>query len=424
MRDAQIICQKVMNRLQDPSCDPVSLSLTVTETKELTLAENCIKVFSSVHESRLSLSVGNGADRIERNETIGSEADAIKLTEECIPHGNKARIGTAKDESYHYDVCENETAAPDAEALHSFLRNTQQKCSEQKVGLAEASLSQVSSDIFAMGSRLNPRHIRDWELCLRMKILLADTDQQKVYHHCSLHFQDWPDIGKLLDSPLYHYGYMLSAPQKQEGFIGTLIIAPEPLKCFFYVLLMYQMTDEAWFEGTSIWKNKIGEKIAADSLTLLSCPILPSTPITKQYTAQGEKLLNRSIIENGKLIRPLLSREKAEELGIESAGELSEALMILSGSQSIKQIIAQTKNGLLMYGFDGTESTPDGHFSGIARKAFIIRNGKIDAAAEDMAVSGYWPEILQGCIAFSSETEADGVSSMPYMAIPNIKIGC
>ena len=238
-----------------------------------------------------------------------------------------------------------------------------------------------------------------------------------------------------LDRPVIECGAIeqeLAAVERQihtqpmEGkFVGTAVLAPGALGGIVLgTVLDNFVSDVSLIEGTSIWKDKLGERVADERLTVSFTPRSKDVVAGQRYTGEGYLAENFDMIRNGKLESFCLSQYGANKTGGKRAACDAGGwnITIPGGQRSLDDIIAGIDHGILVMRFSGGEPAASGEFSGVAKNSFLIENGKITCALAETMVSGCVPDMLNAIRDISSDVIRDGSSSLPYIAFDGITI--
>ncbi len=97
-------------------------------------------------------------------------------------------------------------------------------------------------------------------------------------------------------------------------------------------------------------------------------------------------------------------------------------LVMAPGEQSLAQIIASTRRGLIVGGFSGGEPEINGEFSGVAKNSFYVEDGQIRGAVMETMISGNLFDLFGHITALSRERVRVGEGLLPYLAAPDIVI--
>ena len=214
----------------------------------------------------------------------------------------------------------------------------------------------------------------------------------------------------------------LAATAFNGKFTGTVIFTPECLAQFLSMLLGNYASDSVILDGTSLWLDKIGERVASPVLTVSNKPNDPNIVIGEFWTGDGFKSEDIVIIDHGILMTHLLSLYVARKTGRPVTRNTDSALIVNPGESSLDSIIQETSQGILVGDFSGGQPGTNGDFSGVAKNAFLIENGRITNAINETMISGNLGEMFMHIRAISRETVKNGTTVMPYMAVDGIVI--
>lgn len=207
-----------------------------------------------------------------------------------------------------------------------------------------------------------------------------------------------------------------------EKFTGTVILTPDCLGEFLYSIVGNYLSDSVLLDGTSKWKDKLGEKVADECFSLSLRPLDPQIACGERYTGSGFVAENMTLIENGVLQNFSLSLYAANKTGFAPAKTTDTAFFVQPGEKPLAEIIKGTKRGLLVGGFSGGQPGANGEFSGVAKNSYYIEDGEIRGAVSETMINGSLDGILRDIVAISRETVADGGSVLPWLAADGIVV--
>ncbi len=235
-----------------------------------------------------------------------------------------------------------------------------------------------------------------------------------------------------LDKPIIELGTIakdLSDVQKQiytvptEGkFTGVMLLSPMCFGEFIGDIAGNFASDSPILEGTSIWKDSIGKKVADERITVSFAPSNEAIVCPQSYTTEGFIAEDFDFIKDGKLESFLVSLYVANKTGVERAKNGASNMVIAPGDKSLDEIIAGIEKGILVGRFSGGSPANNGDFSGVAKNSFLIENGKIKCAVSETMISGNLADMLNNLVAVSRERVADGYSLLPYAAFDGITV--
>lgn len=161
-------------------------------------------------------------------------------------------------------------------------------------------------------------------------------------------------------------------------------------------------------KGTSVFTDKIGEKIASDIVTAIDDGTIPNAWGSQNIDDEGTPTKRNVLIENGVLRGYLIDKLNGKRMGMASTGSGRRQsykyaptsrmtnTYIASGKDSLQNMISNTEYGLYAkYMGGGSVNTTTGDFNFSVREGYIIKNGKIDRAVRGATLIGNGPEILK-----------------------------
>ncbi|MBR2661421.1 MAG: TldD/PmbA family protein [Clostridia bacterium] len=238
---------------------------------------------------------------------------------------------------------------------------------------------------------------------------------------------------KTLDKPVIDCGFIerdLAMVEKQldpkplEGkFTGPVVLAPYALsEIVLWTIMGNFVSDSCMIDGTSIWKDKLGETVADPRFSMSFEPYSDDVIVPSRYTGEGYPTENFDLIKDGKLVSFCLSQYGANKTGGRRAGNDGSSMIVRSGEKALDEIIAGIDRGILVMRFSGGSPAPSGEYSGVAKNSFMIENGKITNALTETMISGCVPDMLMQIREISSDTLKDGNGSLPFIAFDGVTI--
>ena len=212
-------------------------------------------------------------------------------------------------------------------------------------------------------------------------------------------------------------------PETLEGkFEGTVIITPGCAADFIYMTLSNYIGEGVVIDGTSLWLDKVGEKVADEKLTIALKPYDDRIVMGERGTANGFRSEEVTLIDKGVLKTHWLSLYGANKTGRPVVKNTGSDLIVEPGDKTLDELIASVDKGLILGGFSGGQPGTNGEFSGVAKNSFLIENGKVKCAVTETMVNGNLGEAFKNIRGISKEVLCDGSSVVPYIAIDGIVI--
>ena len=178
-------------------------------------------------------------------------------------------------------------------------------------------------------------------------------------------------------------------------------------------------SSEAVQKGRSLLKNKEGEKIASDCVTLIDDPRYPDSVIKRTFDGEGVATYTKNVVENGVLSTLLYNLTTAEKVGVKSTGNASKpsyssvvgispfTFYIKPGEDSREELFAQAGHGVYVTDLEGLHSGANavtGDFS-LAATGFLLENGKKTVPVKGFTVADNFYGVLKKIEKVGSDLE-------------------
>lgn len=167
-------------------------------------------------------------------------------------------------------------------------------------------------------------------------------------------------------------------------------------------------------QNDSILKGNIGTQIGSPLVTIIDDASMDAFGYYA-YDAEGVKVSKNVLVDEGKLVSLLSSRETAAKLNIKSSGNARSGIgdqpivrmsntYLKPGKMSFDELAEDIKNGIYLKGSRGGQvDTGKGVFQFNAAESFMIENGQVTDPLRDVSLSGNILEILQKVDAVGSD---------------------
>jgi len=162
----------------------------------------------------------------------------------------------------------------------------------------------------------------------------------------------------------------------------------------------------AW-AGGAWWAGKIGCQIGSENLNVFDDPTISSSLGSYKYDDEGIRASKTSLIENGKLVRHMQSRETAEIFKTNATGNMRASAYrfmplirmactcIDKGDWNPEEMIRETKNGILVHNMKIPSIDMErNNWSISCQYAQKIENGEPKELLRDVIVTGNAPEFF------------------------------
>ncbi|TCP59467.1 PmbA protein [Tumebacillus sp. BK434] len=188
-------------------------------------------------------------------------------------------------------------------------------------------------------------------------------------------------------------------------------------------------------KGLSVLQGRLGEAVAGSNITMIDDAHLPGAPGNTPFDSEGVATGRTEVIKDGQLVSFLHNLKSAKKAGVASTGNAYKAgyrgdlttlpnnLFIMPGSQSLDELIASTKRGIMIIELHGLHSGTDaisGDFS-LAALGHYIEDGKIVRPVNQITVAGNFMKMLQNVEAIGRDLRFQGTGRGACGA-PSLKI--
>ena len=198
-----------------------------------------------------------------------------------------------------------------------------------------------------------------------------------------------------------------------ERFVGDVVLAPGAVSDLVG-WLMGQLGDGPLIEGSSIYRERVGELIASPLLSLKSrydapgcAPMSSDAFVTPPVT----------LLDAGRLTQLTPSFYGSRKTGLAHKPVASEGWELLAGSTPLAQMIAAVPRGALVDRLSMGRPAPNGDFSGVIKNSFALVDGKIGAALSETMINGNVAQMLKDVSAVSVERIDGGSAVLPWLRI-------
>lgn len=174
---------------------------------------------------------------------------------------------------------------------------------------------------------------------------------------------------------------------------------------------------EAAQKGLSLLKDKEGEIIAADIVTLTDDPLYKDALVKSTFDDEGAATYTKNIIENGKFTTLLHNLATAAKAGVKTTGNGYKAsysspvginhynFYINPVKGSLEDLFAEAGNGIYITSVEGLHAGADaisGDFS-LSSSGFKIENGKKTTPVKGITISGNFLDLLKNISAIGED---------------------
>jgi len=172
-------------------------------------------------------------------------------------------------------------------------------------------------------------------------------------------------------------------------------------------------------KGMSLLKDRVGEKIAAEGITIVDDPLMLDGLEARPFDAEGVPSKAHTVVENGVFKTFLHNLKTAHKDGVETTGNASKAgyasavhvspsnLYIKGSSKSFDELLSEMGDGVVITDVAGLHAGANpvsGDFS-LLSKGYTVKNGKREKPIEQITVAGNFYDLLKNARAIGDDLE-------------------
>jgi len=234
-----------------------------------------------------------------------------------------------------------------------------------------------------------------------------------------------------LDVPIWERGSVERLIRQSSGqvkttsvrgkYTGDIILTPDSVMSVLG-FLTHGISDIPLITGTSVFKDKLGEKIAPEVLTVHSSPL--SGELVQNYfvTGDGYPAGDCTIVNGGTLTSFLLSLYGARKTGGKRSVSGGGCFIVEPGGGSFEDLVKSVSKGILVCRISGGHPGDNGDFSGIAKNSYLIENGEITEPVSETMISGNAAGMLREIRGISKDRVNFGGTLLPWIQFGGLTI--
>jgi len=221
--------------------------------------------------------------------------------------------------------------------------------------------------------------------------------------------------------------------EKGESFVGSVILAPGAVADILVRAVLFQISATNALNGSTRWKDSIGEAVAVAELTLLDDGHLDGGYASCAFDREGSPRRQLPLIEGGMLRAHIHNAYSSHATGAANTVNASATaqsptgidttnVIIAPGRQTSEALIADVEQGLLAQRFSGNVDPISGDFSGAVKAARLIRHGRLDRPVSGTMIAGNVFDILNHISGISSDREQILSQTLPFVRLENVSV--
>jgi PmbA protein len=196
--------------------------------------------------------------------------------------------------------------------------------------------------------------------------------------------------------------------------------------------LLGAITGPSIARGTSFLKDKLGQRLFPETITIIDDPHRPRGMRSKPFDGEGIANHRSKIIENGVLTTWLLDLRSARQLGLKTTGHAARGtsgppgpsasnVWLEPGAQTAAELIADIRSGFYVTELmgQGVNGVTGDYSRGAA--GFWIENGELAFPVSEMTVAANLKDMFQRLVAANDLEFRNGVDS-PTIRIDDLTV--
>lgn len=208
------------------------------------------------------------------------------------------------------------------------------------------------------------------------------------------------------------------APEIARGLVGAIFDAA---------------AGDAIYRQASIFAGKLGERVAAESVTVVDDGTIPAGFGTSPFDAEGLPSRRTVIVEKGVLRSYILNTYAGRKLGMKSTGNAGRGLagnpylaagnlFLEAGTQTAEEILRTIPQGLYVTRLmgQGVNLVTGDYSRGAA--GLWIENGELTYPVHEITIAGNLKEMLRNITAIGNDLEFRGATASPTLRVDGMTI--
>ncbi|MEH6665407.1 MAG: TldD/PmbA family protein [Brevundimonas sp.] len=213
-----------------------------------------------------------------------------------------------------------------------------------------------------------------------------------------------------------------TAPVIFENRLAAQVVSP----------FVQAMAGTSVTRGVSFLKDRLGQKVLSDAVTLIDDPFRPRGLGSTPFDDEGVAVEQRELISKGVINGWLLNTASAAQLGLQTTGHASRGLAgpsgvsghnlhLEPGAQDLKGLMGEAKRGLLVTSMFGPSLNPNTGDWSAGVSGFWFEDGEIAWPVSEITVAGALPA-LAARVVVGSDLEFRGAFNSPSLLIDAVAI--
>lgn len=201
-----------------------------------------------------------------------------------------------------------------------------------------------------------------------------------------------------------------------ERFVGAVVLTPRATASLLGWLLG-QLGDQPLIDGSSVYRQAVGQAATSPLLTLRS---RLDAPGVVPFSADAFALAPVTLLDRGTLTCLTPSLYGSRKTGLPHVAVGSDGWDIAAGTTARDALIAGVPRGALVDRLSMGRPSANGDFSGVIKNSFVIRDGQVGTALSETMISGNVAQMLRDVSAVSAERIDTGGWVLPWLRVEGL----
>jgi PmbA protein len=423
MNEIKDTAQRALALMRRQGFEHAQVSASATTLTELNVNHNEPSLLRSSEQQRVSL-LGLVDGRRASTELSDLSDDAVR---ECI-ESLFADAGSApRDEANAVSVDQHATLVQGpqqadeallADKMRELLEFRERETPKMMIDEAFAAHTRVRSHTLTSGGSELASSVG----CYAMSVFgtARDGKRSSSFNHTG---GSCNDLAAAHAGEHFGIGEMLRDTEQQIDtqplagkFVGDVVLMPNAVSDLL-AWLHGQIGDLQLIAGSSLYRDKVGERIASPLLTLKSRFDAPGVAAVSADAFVTPPL---DILREGRLVSLAPSLYGSRKTGLPHVPVASGGWQLLAGDTPRAQLLAGVTRGALVGRLSMGNPAANGDFSGVIKNSFLIEGGQVGPALSEAMIAGNMAQMLHDVRAVSRERIDGGNWLLPWLRIAGL----
>ncbi len=201
-----------------------------------------------------------------------------------------------------------------------------------------------------------------------------------------------------------------------ERFVGDVVFAPAAVASLLS-WLHDQLGDTQLIAGSSLYRGRVGQRIASPLVTLRSRFDAPGvTPVSVDaFLTPPATLVHQGEL---KVLTPTLYGSR--KTGLPHVPVAASGWELAGGETPRAELLAGVRRGALVNRLSMGRPASNGDFSAVIKNSFLVDEGRVGAALSETMIAGNLAQVLLDVAAVSRERQDTGGTCLPWVRVANL----